>query len=85
MNCILDDDEVDIEAEIQRELDALEDDNLHIEDVEDDVNSTVKANEVLTRTKYHHQNLCLSIKLKLIYFFYVRRQQDTKLSYVVIV
>lgn len=36
MTCILDDDEVDIEAEIQRELDALEDDSLHIEDVEDE-------------------------------------------------
>lgn len=57
MTCILDDDEVDIEAEIQRELDALEDDNLRIEDVEDDVNSTVKTNEVWTRTKYHYQSV----------------------------
>ena len=60
MTCILDDDEADIEAEIQRELDALEDDSLQIQDVEDDVNSTVKENEVLIRTKYHYQSLCLS-------------------------
>lgn len=45
MTCNLDDDEADIEAEIQRELDALEDDSLQIEDVEED-NSTLKASEV---------------------------------------
>lgn len=45
MTCILDDDEADIEAEIQRELDALGDDSLHIEDVEND-NSTSKTDEV---------------------------------------
>ncbi|XP_078345883.1 leucine-rich repeat- and IQ domain-containing protein 1-like isoform X2 [Oculina patagonica] len=44
MTCILDDDEADIEAEIQRELDALGDDSLHIEDVEND-NSTSKTDE----------------------------------------
>nr|XP_058949966.1 leucine-rich repeat and IQ domain-containing protein 1-like [Pocillopora verrucosa] len=44
MTCILDDDEVDIEAEIQRELDALEDDSLHIEDVEDET-STLETDE----------------------------------------
>lgn len=45
MTCILDDDEADIEAEIQRELDALGDDRLHIEDVED-ANSTLENVEV---------------------------------------
>lgn len=45
MTCILDDDEADIEAEIQRELDALGDDSLHIEDVEND-SSTLKTDEV---------------------------------------
>lgn len=47
MTCILDDDEADIEAEIQRELEALGDDSLQIEDVEDSIsNSTVKTDEV---------------------------------------
>ena len=37
MKCISDDEEGDIEAEIQRELDALQDVSLlHVEDVEDD-------------------------------------------------
>lgn len=45
MTCILDDDEADIEAEIQRELDALGDDSLHIEDVEND-SSTLKTDQV---------------------------------------
>ena len=45
MTCILDDDEADIEAEIQRELDALEDDSLQIEDVEDE-SSTLITDEV---------------------------------------
>ena len=52
MTCILDDDEVDIEAEIQRELDALEDDSLHIEDVEDET-STLETDEVI-----YSSNLC---------------------------
>ena len=52
MTCILDDDEVDIEAEIQRELDALEDDSLHIEDVEDET-STLETDEVI-----YSFNLC---------------------------
>ncbi|XP_020620609.1 leucine-rich repeat and IQ domain-containing protein 1-like isoform X3 [Orbicella faveolata] len=44
MTCILDDDEADIEAEIQRELEALGDDSLQIEDVEDNTStSTVKT------------------------------------------
>ena len=47
MTCILDDDEADIEAEIQRELEALGDDSLQIEDVEENtVTSTVKTEEV---------------------------------------
>ena len=46
MTCILDDDEADIEAEIQRELEALGDDSLQIEDVEENtVTSTVKTEE----------------------------------------
>ena len=37
MKCISDDEEGDIEAEIQRELEALQDVSLlHVEDVEDD-------------------------------------------------
>ena len=52
MTYILDDDEVDIEAEIQRELDALEDDSLHIEDVEDET-STLETDEVI-----YSFNLC---------------------------
>ena len=52
MTCILDDDEVDIEAEIQRELDALEDDSLHIEDVEDET-LTLETDEVI-----YSFNLC---------------------------
>ena len=41
MKCISDDEEGDIEAEIQRELDALQDDSLlHVEDVEDDLQTT---------------------------------------------
>ena len=56
MTCILDDDEADIEAEIQRELDALGDDSLFNEDVED--NLTGKAIEVSLSiiTKYLQQS-----------------------------
>lgn len=46
MTCILDDDEADIEAEIQRELEALGDDSLQIEDVEDNTStSTVNTDD----------------------------------------
>ena len=55
MTYILDDDEVDIEAEIQRELDALEDDSLHIEDVEDET-STLETDEVI-----YSFNLCQNL------------------------
>ena len=52
MTCILDDDEADIEAEIQRELEALGDDSLQIEDVEDSIpNNTVKTDEVRTNNQ----------------------------------
>ena len=48
----MDDDEADIEAEIQRELEALRDDSLQIEDVEDSIpNSTVKTDEVRTNNQ----------------------------------
>ena len=41
MTCISDDeDESEIEAEIQRELQALEDDSLHLEDLEDHLSSS---------------------------------------------
>lgn len=48
----MDDDEADIEAEIQRELEALGDDSLQIEDVEDSIpNNTVKTDEVRTNNQ----------------------------------
>ena len=59
MTCILDDDETDIEAEIQRELEALEDDSLQIEDVEDNTsNNTVKTDDVSPNSKLNfHRTL----------------------------
>ena len=55
MKCISDDEEGDIEAEIQRELDALQDDSLlHAEDVEDDylqtttIEVTLQLNNIKT-------------------------------------
>lgn len=52
MTCILDDDEADIEAEIQRELEALGDDSSQIEDVEDNTStSTVKTDHVSPNNK----------------------------------
>ena len=55
MKCISDDEEGDIEAEIQRELDALQDDSLlHIEDFEDDylqtttIEVTLQLNNIKT-------------------------------------
>lgn len=49
MTCILDDDEADIEAEIQRELDALGDDSLFTENVENSLTAG-KAVEVSVST-----------------------------------
>ncbi|XP_074605943.1 leucine-rich repeat- and IQ domain-containing protein 1-like isoform X2 [Acropora palmata] len=46
MTCVLDEDEADIEADIQRELDALGNDCLQIEDLEDETSTTPRANEV---------------------------------------
>ncbi|XP_015748541.1 PREDICTED: leucine-rich repeat and IQ domain-containing protein 1-like [Acropora digitifera] len=46
MTCMLDEDEADIEADIQRELDALGNDCLQIEDLEDETPTTPRANEV---------------------------------------
>ena len=52
MTCILDDDEADIEAEIQRELEALGDDSLQIEDVEDNTStSTLETDDVSLNNK----------------------------------
>lgn len=54
MKCISDDEEGDIEAEIQRELDALQDDSLlHVEDVEDDYlqTTTIEVTSQLNNTK----------------------------------
>lgn len=55
MKCISDDEEGDIEAEIQRELDALQDDSLlHVEDFEDDylqtttIEVTLQLNDIKT-------------------------------------
>lgn len=55
MKCISDDEEGDTEAEIQRELDALQDDSLlHVEDVEDDylqtttIEVTLQLNNIKT-------------------------------------
>lgn len=54
MKCISDDEEGDIEAEIQRELDALQDDSLHVEDFEDDylqtttIEVTLQLNNIKT-------------------------------------
>lgn len=55
MKCISDDEEGDIEAEIQQELDALQDDSLlHVEDVEDDylqtttIEVTLQLNNIKT-------------------------------------
>lgn len=55
MKCISDDEEGDIEAEIQRELDALQDDSLlHVEDSEDDylqtttIEVTLQLNNIKT-------------------------------------
>ena len=55
MKCISDDEEGHIEAEIQRELDALQDDSLlHVEDVEDDylqtttIEVTLQLNNIKT-------------------------------------
>lgn len=64
MTCKLDDDEADIEAEIQRELDALGDDSLHIEDVEDE-HLTLKTNEVslLLRSKVNQSLRLLNLYL----------------------
>lgn len=54
MTCILDDDEADIEAEIQRELEALGDDSLQIEDVEDNTStSTVNTDDVSPNNKHN--------------------------------
>lgn len=54
MTCILDDDEADIEAEIQRELEALGDDSLQIEDVEDITStSTVNTDDVSPSNKHN--------------------------------
>ena len=59
MTCILDDDEADIEAEIQRELEALGDDSLQIEDVEDNTSTiTVKTDDVSRNNKLNfHRTL----------------------------
>ena len=59
MTCILDDDEADIEAEIQRELEALGDDSLQIEDVEDNTSTiTVKTDDVSPNNKLNfHRTL----------------------------
>ena len=59
MTCILDDDEADIEAEIQRELEALGDDSLQIEDVEDNTSIiTVKTDDVSPNNKLNfHRTL----------------------------
>lgn len=54
MKCISDDEEGDIEAEIQRELDVLQDDSLlHVEDVEDDYlqTTTIEVTLQLNNTK----------------------------------
>ena len=57
MTCILDDDEADLEAEIQRELEALGDDSLQIEDVEDNTSTiSVKADVVSPNDKLRFQN-----------------------------
>ena len=40
MTCMLDEDEADIKADIQRERDALGNDCLHIEDLEDETSTT---------------------------------------------
>ena len=54
MTCMLDEDEADIEADIQRELDALGNDLLQIEDLEEDSLTAVhvKENEVPTDVSY---------------------------------
>ena len=59
MTCILDDDEAGIEAEIQRELEALGDDSLQIEDVEDNTSTiTVKTDDVSRNNKLNfHRTL----------------------------
>ena len=59
MTCILDDDEADIEAEIQRELEALGIDSLQIEDVEDNTSTiTVKTDDVSRNNKLNfHRTL----------------------------
>ena len=58
MTCILDDDEADIEAEIQRELEALEDDSLQIEHVEDiTTTSTVKTDDVSPNNKLNFHRI----------------------------
>lgn len=59
MTCILDDDEADIEAEIQRELDALGDDSLFTENVENSLTAG-KAVEVSVSTKCLQQSFPFS-------------------------
>lgn len=71
MTCILDDGEADIETEIQRELEALGDDSLQIEDVEENIStSTVKTDDVSTNNKLtFHRTLwnLLLLNLSLIF------------------
>lgn len=60
MKCISDDEEGDIEAEIQRELDALQDDSLlHVEDVEDDYLQTTTT-EVTLQLNNIETLICLT-------------------------
>ena len=54
MTCMLDEDEADIEADIQRELDALGNDCLQIEDLEDETSTTPRANEVFSTRAFRY-------------------------------
>ena len=48
MTRIVDDDEAEIEAEIQKELDAISSENLEIEDLEEDLSSSDDKFEVFS-------------------------------------
>ena len=59
---MLDEDEADIEADIQRELDALGNDCLQIEDLEDETSTTPRANEVFSARAFRYQTIETLVK-----------------------
>ena len=74
MTCIFEDDDADIEAEIQRELDELELSSLQIEDDVKDDNLTSNINEVILKLLNRIGLNYVGIKCK-VYIFSCHKQK----------